>query len=48
VEFLRFPREGHGIQEPRHRLFLDREQEAWFRRHLLGERPRAAVDPSSR
>lgn len=44
VEFLRFPREGHGIQEPRHRLFLDSEQEAWFRTHVLGERTRAAQD----
>jgi len=37
VEFLRFPREGHGIAEPRHRLFLDGEQEAWFSKYVLGQ-----------
>ncbi len=37
VEFLRFPREGHGISEPRHRLFLDAEQEAWFAKYVLGQ-----------
>jgi dipeptidyl aminopeptidase/acylaminoacyl peptidase len=36
VEFLRFPREGHGISEPRHRIFLDQEQEKWFARYVLG------------
>jgi dipeptidyl aminopeptidase/acylaminoacyl peptidase len=36
VEFLRFPREGHGIREPRHRLFLDEEQAKWFEKYLLG------------
>jgi hypothetical protein len=36
-EFLRYPRAGHGITEPRHRIHLDREQEAWFRSYLLGE-----------
>jgi dipeptidyl aminopeptidase/acylaminoacyl peptidase len=36
VEFLRFPREGHGIREPRHRLFLDKEQAEWFEAHIGG------------
>ena len=36
VEFLRYPREGHGITEPRHRLHLDAEQEAWFAKYVLG------------
>lgn len=36
VEFLRFPREGHGIREPRHRLFLDEEQAKWFEKYVLG------------
>lgn len=36
VEFLRYPREGHGIAEPLHRLHLDREQEKWFARYVLG------------
>ncbi len=35
VEFLRFPREGHGIAEPMHRLFLEAEQEKWFSEHVL-------------
>lgn len=35
VEFLRFPREGHGIREPRHRLFLDEEQAKWFEKYVL-------------
>ena len=35
VEFLRYPREGHGIGEPIHRLHLDREQEKWFARFVL-------------
>ncbi len=37
VEFLRFPREGHGIREPIHRLQLDREQEKWMAKHLIPE-----------
>lgn len=37
VEFLRFPREGHGIREPRHRLFLDEEQAKWFDKYVLGK-----------
>jgi dipeptidyl aminopeptidase/acylaminoacyl peptidase len=35
VQFLRYPREGHGIQEPAHRLHLDAEQEKWFDRFVL-------------
>lgn len=38
VEFLRYPREGHGIGEPRHRIHLDGEQEAWFATYVLGQR----------
>ncbi len=34
VEFLRFPREGHGIREPRHRLVLDQEQAKWLEKYL--------------
>jgi dipeptidyl aminopeptidase/acylaminoacyl peptidase len=37
VEFLRFPREGHGIREPRHRIFLDGEQAKWFEKYLFPE-----------
>ena len=39
VEFLRFPREGHGIGEPRHRIFLDQEQAKWFQKYLFPDRP---------
>jgi dipeptidyl aminopeptidase/acylaminoacyl peptidase len=35
VEFLRFPREGHGIAEPMHRLFLEEEQAKWFDKYVL-------------
>jgi dipeptidyl aminopeptidase/acylaminoacyl peptidase len=35
VEYLRFPREGHGITEPMHRLFLEEEQAKWFDKHVL-------------
>ncbi|MBC8088240.1 MAG: S9 family peptidase [Phycisphaerae bacterium] len=34
VEFLRYPREGHGIAEPMHRLQLDVEQEKWMDQHV--------------
>ena len=34
TEFVRYPRAGHGISEPRHRLDLLRRQVAWYRRHL--------------
>jgi dipeptidyl aminopeptidase/acylaminoacyl peptidase len=39
VEFLRYPREGHGITEPLHRIHLDRQQEQWFATHVLGKNP---------
>ena len=32
--FLRYPREGHGIQEPNHIIDLVGRQLAWFDRHL--------------
>lgn len=35
VEFLRFPREGHGIAEPMHRLYLDAEQNRWFDEYVM-------------
>jgi dipeptidyl aminopeptidase/acylaminoacyl peptidase len=38
VEFLRFPREGHGIREPRHRIYLDQEQAKWFDRFVRSAR----------
>jgi dipeptidyl aminopeptidase/acylaminoacyl peptidase len=46
VEFLRFPRAGHGISEPRHRIFLDREQADWFAKHVMGQTGRVTTDES--
>ena len=34
VKFLRYPREGHGIRENKHRLHLEAEQSKWFAEHL--------------
>ncbi len=34
VEFVRYPREGHGIREPNHQIDLMKRQLAWFDRHL--------------
>ena len=43
VEFLRFPREGHGITEPIHRLYLDEEQAKWFDKYVLKGQGRAVI-----
>jgi dipeptidyl aminopeptidase/acylaminoacyl peptidase len=45
VEFLRYPREGHGIAEPVHRLHLDVEQEKWFAEHVLKRPTRPVSNP---
>ncbi len=34
ARFLRYPREGHGIQEPNHQIDLVGRQLAWFDSHL--------------
>ena len=36
VRYVKFPREGHGIREPRHRRTLDVEEISWMHRHVLG------------
>jgi dipeptidyl aminopeptidase/acylaminoacyl peptidase len=36
VEMVVFPREPHGLQEPRHRLDKMRREYAWFSRYILG------------
>ncbi|GAI30166.1 unnamed protein product, partial [marine sediment metagenome] len=36
VEFVRYPREGHGIREPRHRLHLMDRQLAWLKKYIGG------------
>jgi dipeptidyl aminopeptidase/acylaminoacyl peptidase len=38
VQFVRYPREGHGIQEPNHQIDLIGRQLEWFDRHLKTER----------
>ncbi len=40
VIFLRFPREGHGIQEPNHVIDLTTRQLEWFDSHLGITRPK--------
>ncbi len=40
--FLRYPREGHGIQEPNHQIDLVGRQLAWFDAHLGITRPKPA------
>ncbi|MDX1646005.1 MAG: S9 family peptidase [Longimicrobiales bacterium] len=36
VRYLRFPREGHGIREPRHQRTRDIEEIRWIQRHARG------------
>jgi dipeptidyl aminopeptidase/acylaminoacyl peptidase len=43
VKFVRFPREGHGFEEPNHRMAQFREIAAWFDQHVLGGEARARV-----
>jgi dipeptidyl aminopeptidase/acylaminoacyl peptidase len=42
VVFLRYPREGHGIQEPNHVIDLVTRQLEWFDSHLGINRPNPA------
>ena len=51
ARFILFPREGHGIQEPRHRRTLLVEEMRWLHHHVKGwedwvppERPATATD----
>jgi dipeptidyl aminopeptidase/acylaminoacyl peptidase len=34
TEFVKYPREGHGIQEPRHTLNLLKRQLAWYKKYI--------------
>jgi len=40
VVFVRYPREGHGIQEPNHQIDLAARQLEWFDSHLGIQRPK--------
>lgn len=39
VEFVRYPREGHGFREPNHRIDEIERALEWFNRYLKGETP---------
>jgi dipeptidyl aminopeptidase/acylaminoacyl peptidase len=41
VKFVRFPREGHGFEEPNHRIEEFRQMAAWLDRYALGDDTRA-------
>jgi dipeptidyl aminopeptidase/acylaminoacyl peptidase len=43
VSLVFYPREGHGLSEPRHQLDRLKREYAWFAKHVLGERERALV-----
>jgi len=34
VKYMKFPREGHGIREPRHRRRLEGEEITWFKKYI--------------
>ena len=36
VEFVVFPREGHGLRELRHQMFKMKKEFAWFQHHVRG------------
>jgi dipeptidyl aminopeptidase/acylaminoacyl peptidase len=38
AQLVFFPREGHGLGEPRHQLDKMKREYAWFAKHVLGER----------
>jgi hypothetical protein len=40
VKFVRFPREGHGFEEPNHRIEEFRQMAAWLDRYALGDEAR--------
>lgn len=39
TELVLYPREGHGLHEPQHRLDAYRRMSAWLTEHLLGRAP---------
>jgi dipeptidyl aminopeptidase/acylaminoacyl peptidase len=41
VELVFYPREPHGLREPRHQLDKIRREYAWFAKYVLGESPDA-------
>lgn len=47
VQFVRYPREGHGIAEPNHQIDLVNRQVEWFDRLVKGEKSQAAGSNSN-
>ncbi len=47
VVFLRYPREGHGIQEPNHQIDLAHRQLEWFDSHLGIKRNKPVEDKAA-
>jgi len=47
VEFVRYPREGHGFREPNHRIDEFYRCLAWFNKYLLGIEPEKKTTCSS-
>jgi dipeptidyl aminopeptidase/acylaminoacyl peptidase len=41
VQMVFFPREGHGLTEPRHQLDKMKREYAWFSKHVLGVEEKA-------
>jgi dipeptidyl aminopeptidase/acylaminoacyl peptidase len=48
VQFVRYPREGHGITEPNHQIDLVRRQLEWFDKHVKPAAERTAVTSENR
>ena len=47
VRYIKFPRQPHGIREPRHIRIKDIEEVRWMQKHVLGvdwEPPKRADD----
>ncbi len=42
VQLVFYPREGHGLQEPRHQLDKMKREYAWFAKYVLGIEEKAA------
>jgi dipeptidyl aminopeptidase/acylaminoacyl peptidase len=37
VRYIRVPKEGHGLREPRHQRIRDIEEIKWMQKYILGE-----------
>ena len=44
---VRYPREGHGISEPKHVVDLIDRSIAWYEKHFSGKRPSTTPTPTS-